>query len=1232
MKKFVNYINRLSVGQKVMSLIVVVLVSFSLVTANAVHQIDIVGEEVERMSDFYLPAFSSVQSIRAHILGERHNFQGVINVGEQVVFDKGAKQDYQVFRDRYEDESIAINADITAAKALIVDRSDADRQTGGKFAENFKPVNAMLERIVSANQKHKELANRVFQHVEDGSFLMGKEMLDELDKREETLVHHIDVLLNKLTEIKASSVLYARQVQEDAKSFTIVIAVISIVIGISIIFLVVKRNISRPLYQLTNAIDGFDVFKALYESEDEKALMNRGDELGMVSRSFNKMKKQLIEARQQLISERDSDLADKEALISNAIDNMPGGIMMIDKDLTIQLFNDRYVELYEIPDGLLHIGGSLRDLIEFRAARGDYGPGDVAELVGARVGGYDENSLSIMENKMPSGRVLELIRNPIGDRGLVAICTDITERKLADEMLAEQKAVVEAVLANMDQGVVMYDGDMVVTSFNEQARRYMRFPDDVLFVGAPFKDIDRFAKSRGDPGTGEIDARVEDRWGALAEGRPHTLEYTHSDGAVIEIRRRAVPGGGYVVTQTDITERKNAEEELTRARDDAESAARAKAAFLATMSHEIRTPMNGVVGMIDLLRETSLVDDQREMVNTIRESAFSLLTIINDILDFSKIEAGQLAFEEIPISIRDVVESAAETLSANARKKGIVLRAVVDPDIPDAVLGDQVRVRQILFNLTGNAVKFTDKGKVLLRADLVPNTDQKTETIKFSVVDTGIGIPKAAQKELFSAFTQAESSTTRRYGGTGLGLSISQRLAELMGSDIKVESEPGKGSTFSFTASFPVGPADAIRSDGEDLSDLRILMVVRDSDLREFLPRYLEKWGASVVTVEDIVQTQAVAAEAIASKMAFDIISISSSWSLKEQVATVRTMRAKPEFLHTRYVLAQQSRIATKRPKIDNTLYIDADPLRRSAFIRAMAIAAGRASPDIVIDPADIPPETDDAPTVEEAEAAGQLILMAEDNITNQNVLRRQLHRLGYAVEIVDDGKQALEVMAQKSFAILLTDCHMPNLDGFELTERIRNAEKGTGNRLPVVAITASAMKEEVDRCYAAGMDDFLSKPVEMQKLKDTVRRWMPKPTKVSAVNADAAPPERRDEAPNPAATGGGGGGPIDPTALNSVFGDDDEVIKEILLEFVDPTRNIIEEIETAFADRSSKGVGAAGHKLKSSARAVGATALADLCAELELAGKADDWPQIERLIPDLAPKSKAVIDFIDKL
>ena len=346
---------------------------------------------------------------------------------------------------------------------------------------------------------------------------------------------------------------------------------------------------------------------------------------------------------------------------------------------------------------------------------------------------------------------------------------EISERKKAEDELAEKEAQLRTALDNMTDGIYVLDRDLNYVLYNNHYQKIVRLPDGVIKPGAPVSDAIKAHAERGDYGPGDIDGIVRKRVENLASGESVQAELRISNGPSLDLRKAPIAGGGAVVISTDVTERKKAEEELIAAKNLAESATRAKDTFLATMSHEIRTPMNGVVGMIDLLRQTKLDDDQRQMMTTVRDSAYALLTIINDILDFSKIEAGKLDLEQIPVSIRDVIEGVGETLAPNSRAKGVRLLTFVDPNIPDAVLGDQVRIRQILFNIAGNAVKFTEEGKVTVRADLADSGDDKSATVRFQVIDTGIGIPEEAQKDLFKEFSQAEASTTRCPSSKSLG-------------------------------------------------------------------------------------------------------------------------------------------------------------------------------------------------------------------------------------------------------------------------------------------------------------------------------------------------------------------------------------------------------------------------------------------------------------------------------
>jgi len=817
-------------------------------------------------------------------------------------------------------------------------------------------------------------------------------------------------------------------------------------------------------------------------------------------------------------------------------------------------------------------------------------------------------TLTLGEN---ANRALARARNELEER--------VVERT---QELQESEQRVTTILENTADGIIVIDESGVIQTFSSSAARIFGYaPKDVLGQNITLlmperigQEHDNYIKKYLGGGEPKVVGRNRETVGLRSDGTEFPMD--------LAVGKAYLAGNLiFVGIVRDITDRKLAEEELLIARDAAEEATKAKAAFLAAMSHEIRTPMGGVIGMVDLLQQTSLDEDQLHMTQTVRNSASALLTIINDILDFSKIEAGKLDLESIPISVLDCVEGVAEALSISARDKGVSLNVYVDPDIPDAVFGDQVRLRQVLFNLGGNAVKFTESGRVFIRADRQPKSGADTVTVRFEVTDDGIGISDEAQEYLFTAFSQAESSTTRRFGGTGLGLSICQRLTELMQGEIGVESTVGVGSTFHVTLSFPVAKQHTIKSEGEDLSDLSVLLAVQSDELRGLMPRYLERWGATVTCVSDISEL-----ETVTKDTAYDVVGLISKADLEHQIEFVEHLNGLNLAAAKRFIIACWDRDRSKRRPIDNTLYIDANPLMRARLIRAVAAAAGRVSPEISYDEKEIPAKPRKAPSVENAEAAGQLILIAEDNPTNQDVIGRQLNLLGYAFEVANDGNEALEMFRKKRFAILLTDCHMPNMDGFELSKAIRESESDLENRFPIVAITASVMKEEIDACFAAGMDDYLAKPLEMPKLRDMLRKRMPNPIGEIEAEPSEIPAATLEQTPKESSKN-----PIDPSALESIFGDDEATIREVLTDFVEPAASIVEEIQAAFEERSSGGIARAAHKLKSSARSVGAVELADLCATLEEAGTAESWDEIDATAPKLADTLLEVTDYISR-
>jgi PAS domain S-box-containing protein len=810
-------------------------------------------------------------------------------------------------------------------------------------------------------------------------------------------------------------------------------------------------------------------------------------------------------------------------------------------------------------------------------------------------------------------------RTAVAESRARALEHEITERGRVEEALRRTEQMYRQVLDAISDMVLVKGLKSRIVWANKAFRNYYGMTNDQLrdSIDAPFNEPDytqQYVKDDAAVFTTRKTVDIPQEPVTRHDGEVrlfHTVKSPifDADGSVImtvgvsrEITERKRTESQLAQAFKDL-ERKNRELEETR--DQALAAARLKAEFLATMSHEIRTPMNGVIGMTNLLLDTEMTEEQREYAETVRTSGEALLTIVNDILDFSKIEAGKLSLEVLTFDPRATVEDMGEMLAEAAQSKGIELACLVAEDVPTNLRGDPGRLRQILINLVGNAIKFTKKGEVVVRAALAEDGPDHV-VVRFDVTDTGIGIPPEARARLFQSFSQVDGSTTRKYGGTGLGLAICKQLTELMGGEIGVESKPGQGSTFWFTIRCERQPAPAcalpLRA---DLRGRRVLIVDDNPTACAILRDLLIAQGLTSLCAPDGPEALKMLRAAAAKGRPYDLALLDLQMPGMDGLALADSIRSDHSLDATKLVMLTSfgrrgQAEAARQAGIAGYL---AKPVRRTHLYSCVAgVLAPEAEPPSRSFVS--PPSMAGAP----ARACGR-VLLAEDNAVNQMVAVRMLEKLGYRADVAANGLEVLEALSRIPYAAVLMDCQMPEMDGFEATASIRNAEREmrTGEvstsfiphpaalrRIPIIAMTANAMQGDRERCLAAGMDDYISKPVKLQDLERALERWIP--------SGEVEPAGSAREAPTPHP-------PLDSDVLaelRAMAGEDDpEFLPGLLEQFFQDTPALLAEIRKAVERGDAHALERTAHCLKGSCRNLGANPMAHLCAQLEEYGRA---------------------------
>ncbi|MEO5345787.1 MAG: ATP-binding protein [Magnetococcus sp. YQC-9] len=788
--------------------------------------------------------------------------------------------------------------------------------------------------------------------------------------------------------------------------------------------------------------------------------------------------------------------------------------------------------------------------------------------------------------------------------------------------------------AHLDEGLYILDKQGRIVFFNDMAEKLLGWSRDAV-LGQDPHGLFHFQNASGE----RVPAEHCPILRQVNRGEIYRAEeeiFTHRDGHLVALTLTAVPilDGQRTVTGSltlfkDLGLKKQWERDIKQARDIALETARLKSEFLANMSHEIRTPINGVIGMADLLLDTRLNKEQKDLATTLRESAQALLTIISDILDFSSLEAGKMETAATPFSPIKVVEEVAELMASQAQQKNLELLTDVGTKLPRILLGDPARLRQVLLNLVGNALKFTRKGGVVIQARLSDKTKSPL-MVRFSVTDTGIGIPKSSWHRLFQPFTQVDGSSTRPFGGMGLGLSIANRLVELMGGEMGMTSRRGKGSTFWFTVPFPLSSehdnAPPVPLPIARLKGIKALVVDPRQTSQTILLNHLLNWNMKGAAVESTDEALAYLRHEARAGAPCDLLLLSAGPIPMDKCLELGRILsddlAIPPVGLILITGIHDEKWFDEARKVGFMAHLTR-PLHRHQLLDRLLMMI---NPVTQTEPEPIHPEitqpatlTPNNPSRHEPAHSERMILLAEDNAVNQKVAQMQINRLGFGVHTFANGKDAIHAARIGSYAMILMDCHMPILDGLQAAHAIRQMEAQEGRlRTPIIALTSNALPEDRQRCLDHGMDDILNKPIRIEELANRLDQWLPE-----RPNPDSTTPETSQAETLP---------PMSLERLKDQFGSDPKVIAEFIDAYLSSASLIIAKLKKNLKIKDTAALEESAHELKGASAHMGAHLMSRLCIELQDATRNNDPGACRPLIERIQKEFRRCENYIKKM